>query len=67
MSAEERPDDHADGSALNSVLTSREATGHLNYSRGLNELIEGFDLVDMWDTSQRRDIYTLYKLRSIAD
>jgi len=51
------------GGDFNSVLTTLEATGHPNYSRALQELIRGFDLVDMWETSQERTTYTQYTSR----
>jgi len=37
--------------------------GHPNYSRDLQEFIRGFDLVDMWETSQERATYTHYTSR----
>ena len=35
------------GGDINSVLSSVEVTGHTNYSRTLQELIRGYDLVVM--------------------
>ena len=46
------------GGDFNSVLTNIDATGHPNYSRAQQEFIRGFDLLDMWETSQERATYT---------
>jgi exonuclease III len=54
------------GGHFNSVLTNMDATGHLNCSPALQALIQGFDLVDMWDTAQGRDIYTHYTSRGAS-
>jgi len=48
------------------VLTDMDATGHPNYSRTLQEFIRGFDLVDMWETSQKRATYTHYTNRGAS-
>ena len=49
------------GGDFNSVLTNADAMAHQNYSRALQELIRGFDLVDMWETCHGRANYTHYK------
>ena len=46
------------GGDFNCVLTNIDATGHPTYSRALQEFIRGFDLLDMWVTSQERATYT---------
>ena len=51
------------GGDFNSVLTNLDATGHPNYSRARQEFIRGFDLVDMWETSQERVTYIHYTSR----
>jgi hypothetical protein len=51
------------GGDFSSVLTKMNATGHQNYRLALKDLIQGFDLVDMWEKAQGRDIYTHYKSR----
>ena len=48
---------------FNSVLTNLDAAGHSNYSRGLQEFIRGFVLIDKWATSQKRTTYTHYNNR----
>jgi hypothetical protein len=54
------------GSNFNSFLMNADATGHQNYSRTLQELIRGFDLVDMWETSHGRATYTHYTSRDAS-
>jgi len=54
------------GGDLNSVLTNLESTGHPHYSRDLQEFIRGFDLVDTWETSQKRCTYTHYTSRGAS-
>jgi hypothetical protein len=44
----------------NCVLSKTEATGHFNFSRALNTLISGYDLVDMWAPAMGRGAYTHY-------
>jgi len=51
------------GGDFNSVLTNAVATGHQNYSRALQVLIRGFDLVDMSETSHGRATCTHYTSR----
>jgi len=51
------------GGDFNSVLTNLDAIRHPNYSRALQEFIRGFDLVNMWETSQERNNYTHYTSR----
>lgn len=54
------------GSDFNSILTNMDVTGHHNYSRAPQELVRGFDLVDMWETSQERATYTHYTSRGAS-
>ena len=53
------------GGEFNSVLTNLDATGHPNYSLALQQFIRGFDLVDMWETSQERATCTHYPSRCV--
>jgi hypothetical protein len=48
------------GGDFNCVLAKTDVTGHFNYSLTVNELVQGFDLVDMWATIPERGIYTYY-------
>jgi hypothetical protein len=48
------------GGDFNCVLAKTDCTGHLNYSRALDEIVRGFDLVDIWATAPERGIYTHY-------
>jgi hypothetical protein len=52
---------------FNSVLTDMESTGHQNYIRVLQELLRGFDLVDVGDIAGARHLYSIYMSGSIAD
>jgi hypothetical protein len=45
------------GGDFNCVLTNIDATPHPNYSRAMQNFIRGFDLPDMWKTSQDRATY----------
>jgi exonuclease III len=54
------------GDGFNCVLANIDATGHPNYSRALQEFIRGFDLLDMWKTSQERATYTHYTSRGVS-
>jgi exonuclease III len=54
------------GGDFNCVLNNRDATGHPNHSRPLQELIRGFDLVDMCEAPPGRDIYTHYTSRGAS-
>jgi len=54
------------GGDFNSVLTHLDSTGQPNYCWALNELIRGFDLVDMWEMSQERPTYTHYTSRGAS-
>lgn len=42
------------------ALSKKDCMGHLNYSRALNYLVRGFDLIDMWEAATKRGIYTHY-------
>jgi endonuclease/exonuclease/phosphatase family metal-dependent hydrolase len=48
------------GGDVNCVLARTDCTGHFNYSRALNDLLRGCDLVDAWATAPERGIYTHY-------
>jgi len=45
---------------FNCVLSNLDCTGHLNSSRTLERLIQGFGLVDVWNASVNRQTYTHY-------
>ena len=51
---------------FNSVHADIDTTGRRTYSRALQELIRGYDLVDMWEASQTRDIHTQYTSRGAS-
>jgi len=51
------------GGLFNSVLTNLDATAHPLYSGALQEFIRRFDLLDVWETSEERVIYTQYTSR----
>jgi len=48
------------GGDLNGVLAKTDCTGHFNFSRALNVLVKGSDLVDMWEAAPERGVYTHY-------
>ena len=48
------------GGDFNCIFAKMDSTGHFNYSRALNELVRGFDLVDMWASAHERGIYKHY-------
>jgi exonuclease III len=48
------------GGDFNCVLAKADVTGHLNFSRALNSLVKGYNLVDMWTTAPERGVYTYY-------
>jgi hypothetical protein len=48
------------GGDFNCVLAKTDCTGHFNFSRVLNALVKGFDLVDMWEATLERGVYTHY-------
>jgi len=48
------------GGDYNCILAKTDATGHFNFSRALNTLIAGYDLVDMWAPTTGRAVYTHY-------
>jgi hypothetical protein len=54
------------GGDFNCVLSGMDATGHPNHSRALQELKRGFDLMDMREAPQGRDIYTDYTSRGAS-
>jgi len=45
---------------FNCVISNLDCTGHRNSSRTLERLIQGLDLVDVWDATVYRQIYTHY-------
>ena len=48
------------GGDFNYVLVKTDVTGHLNYCRALNEIVQRIDLVDTWATAPERGVYTNY-------
>jgi hypothetical protein len=48
------------GGDFNYVLAKEDVTGHFNFSRALNTLVKGYNLVDMWTTAPDRGVYTHY-------
>jgi exonuclease III len=42
------------GGDYNCVLAKTDATGHFNFSRSMNTLISGYNLVDMWAPAMGR-------------
>jgi hypothetical protein len=55
-----RADNSDNGGDFNFVLAKADVTGHFNFSRALNTLVKGYDLVDMWATAPDRGVYTHY-------
>ena len=51
---------------FNCVLSNLDCTGHHNSSRTLERLIQGLGLVDVWDASVNRQIYTHYTPTGVA-
>jgi hypothetical protein len=54
------------GGDFNCVLAKADVTGHFNFSRSLNTLVKGNNLVDMWTTTPDRGVYTHYARRGAA-
>jgi exonuclease III len=54
------------GGDFNSVLTHLDSTGQPTLCRALSELIRGFDLVDIWEMSTNRPVYTHYTGRGAS-
>ena len=54
------------GGYFNCVLARTDVTDHLNYSLTLNELVQVFDLVDMWATAPKRGVYTHYTRHGVS-
>ena len=54
------------GGDFNCVLAKADVTGHFNFSRALNTLVKGYDLVDMWATAPERGVYTHYRRQGAA-
>jgi endonuclease/exonuclease/phosphatase family metal-dependent hydrolase len=48
------------GGDFNCVLSQTDCTGKGNYSRALQQLVRGYDLVDVWEAKPTRDMYTHY-------
>jgi endonuclease/exonuclease/phosphatase family metal-dependent hydrolase len=48
------------GGDFNCVLAKTDRTGNFNYGRALNEIVRGFDLVDVWAADPGREMYTHY-------
>ena len=51
---------------FNSVLSNVNVTGRINYSRTIQELIRGYDRVDMWETAHGQATYTQYTSRGAS-
>ena len=47
-------------SDFNCVITNDDCTGQRNYSRALVRLIQGLDLIDVWQATPTRTAYTHY-------
>jgi hypothetical protein len=45
---------------FNCVLTNSHCTGNINYSKALEKIVRGLDLVDVWGTVLPRAVYTHY-------
>jgi exonuclease III len=45
---------------FNCILANTDSTGTNNYSRALANIVHGFDLIDTWDVTTERRIYTQY-------
>jgi endonuclease/exonuclease/phosphatase family metal-dependent hydrolase len=48
------------GGDFNCVLTQTDCRGKGNYSRALQQLVRGYDLVDVWEAKTTSDVYTHY-------
>jgi hypothetical protein len=48
------------GGDFNCVLAQADCTGKVNFSRALQELVRGYDLMDVWEANPTRDVYTHY-------
>jgi len=48
------------GSDSNCVQQKTDPTGHYNYSRALDELVQGFTLKDTWQADPALSVYTHY-------
>jgi exonuclease III len=49
------------GGDFNCMLTQTDCTWKGNYSRALQQLVRGYDLVDVWEAKPTRDVYTHYR------
>jgi hypothetical protein len=54
------------GGDFNCVLAQADVTGRFNFSRALNTLVTGYDLVDMWTSPPERGVYTHYTRKGAA-
>ena len=52
---------------FNCVITNDECTGQRNFSRALARLIQGLDLIDVWEATPTRTAYTHYTDTSRID
>jgi GNAT superfamily N-acetyltransferase len=48
------------------VVARTDGTDHFNYSRALDDLVKGVDLVDVWATAPERGIYIRYTKQGAA-
>jgi exonuclease III len=46
------------GGDFNFVLTQTDCTGKGKYRRTLQQLVRGYDLLDVWEAKPTRDVYT---------
>jgi hypothetical protein len=46
------------GEDFNCILTNADCTGNINYSKALEKIVRGLNLVDVWGTVPPRAIYT---------
>jgi len=54
------------GGDFNCVLAQADVTGRFNFSRTLNTLVTGYDLVDIWASPPERGVYTHYTRKGAA-
>jgi exonuclease III len=51
---------------FNCNIDKTDSTGAINYSRALNNIIQGLGLIDGWETTQTRGGYTHYTAKSAS-
>jgi hypothetical protein len=42
---------------FNCVLSQTDCTGNINYSKALDRMVRGFDLIDVWETIPPPELY----------